>query len=90
MENLCKRVDVRLATKLLKLASKLASKPTYVSSKFFNENVVAVHKIKEAITLNSPAYAGMCILDLSTISIITTLKRSMVIELRYYSLTRTA
>ena len=26
---------------------------------------MAVHKIKEALTLNRPAYVGMCILDLS-------------------------
>ena len=45
--------------------TKLTSKPTYVSSKIFNENLVAVHKIKESITLNRPAYVGMCILNLS-------------------------
>ena len=44
---------------------KLTSKPTYVSSKIFNENLMAVHKIKETLTLNRPAYVGMCILDLS-------------------------
>ena len=77
MENIRKRVAVRLVTdenKLLKLASKptyenkllkLASKPTYVSNKIFNKNLVAVHKIKETLTLNRPAYVGMCILDLS-------------------------
>ena len=43
----------------------MAAKPTYVSSKIFNENLVAVHKIKETLTLNRPAYVGMCILDLS-------------------------
>ena len=64
MENLRKRVDVRLVTDENKLL-KLASKPTYVSSKIFNENLVAVHKIKETLTLNRPAYVGMCILDLS-------------------------
>ena len=64
MENLCKRVDVRLVTDEKKL-DKLTSKPTYVSSKIFNENLMAVHKIKETLTLNSPAYVGMCILDLS-------------------------
>ena len=65
MENLRKRVDVRLVTDEKKL-DKLTSKPTYVSSKIFNENLMAVHnenlmavhKIKEALTL-------MCILDLS-------------------------
>ena len=64
MENLRKRFDVRLVTDEKKL-DKLTSKPTYVSSKIFNENLMAVHKIKEALTLNRPAYVGMCILDLS-------------------------
>ena len=64
MENIRKRVDVRLVTDNKKLL-KMVSKPTYVSSKIFNENLVAIHKIKEIITLNRPAYVGMCILDLS-------------------------
>ena len=64
MENIRKRVDVRLVTDEKKLL-KLTSKPSYVSSKIFNENLVAVHKIKETLTLNRPAYVGMCILDLS-------------------------
>ena len=64
MENIRKRVDVRLITDEKKLL-KMASKPTYVSSEIFNENLVAVHKIKETLTLNRPAYVGMCILDLS-------------------------
>ena len=66
MENIRKRIDVRLVTDSEKLI-KWASKPTYVSSKIFNENLVAVHKIKEKITLNRPAYVGMCILDLSKV-----------------------
>ena len=64
VENLRKRVDVRLVTNEKKL-DKLTSKPTYVSSKIFNKNLMAVHKIKETLTLNRPAYVGMCILDLS-------------------------
>ena len=36
-----------------------------MSSKIFNENLVAVHKIKEMLTLNRPAYVGTWILDLS-------------------------
>ena len=63
MENIRKRVDVRLVTDENKLL-KMAAKPTYVSTKIFNENLVAVHKIKETLTLNRPAYVGMCILDL--------------------------
>ena len=57
-----KRVDVRLETnekKLLKL-----SKPTYMSSKIFNEYLIVV-QIRETPTLNRPAYVGMCIFDLS-------------------------
>ena len=64
MENLRKRVDVRLVTDKEKLL-KLASKPSYVSSKIFNENLVAVHKIKETLTMNRPAFVGACILDSS-------------------------
>ena len=63
-ENLRKRVDVRLVTDKSKL-SKLASKPTYVNSKIFTEDLVAVHKVKETLNLDRPAYVGMCILDLS-------------------------
>ena len=64
MENLRKRVDVKLVTDPEKF-KQMVSKPTYVSSKIFNENLIAVHKIKETLTLNRPAYVGMCILDLS-------------------------
>ena len=64
MENLRKRVDIILVTDEKKL-DKLTSKPTYMSSKIFNENLMAVHKVKETLTLNRPAYVGMCILDLS-------------------------
>ena len=64
MLNLRKQVDVRLVTNEKKL-DKLTSKPTYVSSKIFNENLMALHKVKEALTLNSLAYVGMYILDLS-------------------------
>ena len=58
-----KRVDVRLVTNEKKLL-KLTSKPTYVSSKIFNEYLVVV-QIRETRTLNRPAYVGMCIFDLS-------------------------
>ena len=64
MENLCKWVDVRLVTNEKKL-DKLTSKPTFLCSKIFNENLMAVHKVKETLTLNRLAYVGMCILDLS-------------------------
>ena len=64
MENLRKRIDVRLVANEKK-PDKLTSKPTYVSCKIFTENLMAVHKVKETLTLNRLAYVGMCILDLS-------------------------
>ena len=64
IENLRKRVNVSLITDKEKLL-KHCSKPTFISCKIFNENLVAVHKMKESLTLNRPAYVGMCILDLS-------------------------
>ena len=66
MENLRKRVDIRLVTNEKKL-DKLTSKPTFISSKIFKENLMAVHKVKETLALNRPAYVGMCILDLSKV-----------------------
>ena len=61
MENLRKRVDVNGCEKLMKLTSK----PIFVTSKIFNEKLVVFQKIKETLTLNRPAYVGMCILNLS-------------------------
>ena len=61
-ENLRKRVDVRLVTDQNNL-SKLASKPTFVNSKIFTEDLAAVHKTKETLKLDRPAYVGMCILE---------------------------
>ena len=92
MENIRKRVDVRLVTDEKKLL-KLASKPTFVSSKIFNENLVAVHKIKETLTLDRPAYVGMCILDLSKTLMYdfhyNYIKRNMETKPSYYSETQT-
>ena len=84
IENLRKRVDIKLVTDEKKL-DKLSLKPTYVSSKIFNENLIAVHKVKETLTLSNPAYVGMCILDLSKMLMYdfhyNYIKKSMVIEL---------
>ena len=88
MENLRKRVDVKLVTDEKNLM-KLTSKPTFVTSKVFNEKLVAIHKIKETLTQNRPAYVGMCILDLSKTLmydfIRTTLRKDRMIKLNYYS-----
>ena len=64
MENLRKRQNIKLVTDEENLL-KWTSKPSFVSFKIFNEDLVAVHKMKPTLTLNRPAYVGMCILDLS-------------------------
>ena len=64
MENLRKRQDIKLVTDEEQLL-KWASRPSFIRCKIFNEDLVAVHKIKPTLTLNRPAYVGMCILDLS-------------------------
>ena len=83
MENLCKRVDIRLVTNEKKL-DKLTLKPTFISTKIFNENLMTVYKVKETLTLNRPAYVGMCILDLSKMLMYdfhySYIKRSITIE----------
>ena len=50
MENLRKRVNIELVTNEKRL-NKLSAKPTYVSNKVFNENLVAVHTKKEKLLL---------------------------------------
>ena len=64
MENLTKRCNVKLGTDKDHFL-RLASKPTYVWSKIFSENLVAVNMKHERLKLDKPSYVGMCILDLS-------------------------
>ena len=64
MENVRKRVDVRLVTNK-KDAKKLISQPNYKHRTIFCENLVAIHMKKTKLVFNKPVYLGMCILDLS-------------------------
>lgn len=64
MENMRKRIDVQLVNNQSK-ARKLTSKPTSHAFKIFNEDLVAVHMLKQKVYLNKPVYAGFSILDLS-------------------------
>ena len=64
MENIRKRCNVKLVTDKDKFL-RLVSKPTYVSSKIFHENLVVVNMIRERLKLNKPSYVGMSILDLN-------------------------
>ena len=66
MENLRKRCNVYLETNYDHFMRQTA-KPTYVSSKIFSENLVAVNMKKERLKLDKPSYVGMCILDLSKV-----------------------
>ena len=66
MENLRNRIDVKLVSKK-KGYSKRRSKPSYFSRKMFDNDSVAIRKNKVTLTLNKPAYMGMCILELSKV-----------------------
>ena len=63
MENIEKRVDVRLVTKR-KVVMKLSSQPNYDRHTIFDENLIAVHMKRIKLFYNKPIYLGMCILDL--------------------------
>ena len=64
LENIRKRVDIRLITSD-KVAHKLAAKPNYDRCTIFEENLIAVHIKKTKLYFNKTVYLGMSILDLS-------------------------
>ena len=64
MENLRKRIDVRLVDNE-KDFLKYTSRPTHNTHKIFGKNYPAIHEIKPVLTLNEPIYAGFTALELS-------------------------
>ena len=65
MENLRKRINVILVNDA-KYYVRYISKPSFISQKIFNKNLVAIHQIKPPVlTLNNPIYVGFVIFDLS-------------------------
>ena len=66
MENLRNRIDVKLVSNK-KDYLKWTSKPSYMSHKIFDNDLVAIHKNKVALTLNKSAYLGRYILKLSKV-----------------------
>lgn len=44
---------------------KLSSKPSFVGLKIFDNNLVAVHKLKPRLVLDRPCYVGFSVLELS-------------------------
>ena len=66
IENLSNIIDVKLVNNE-KDYLKCTSKPSYVSHKIFDNNLVAIRKSKLTLKLNKSEYIGMCILDLSKV-----------------------
>ena len=63
MENLRKRINVRLANNAENFL-KYTSKPTYITRKIFNKNFAAIYEIKPVLILNKPIYVGFTVLEL--------------------------
>ena len=66
MGNLRSRISVKLVNNK-KDYLKCISKPSYMSHKVFDNNLVAVRKNKVSLKLNKPANIGMCMWELSKI-----------------------
>ncbi|KAK3729471.1 hypothetical protein QZH41_009380, partial [Actinostola sp. cb2023] len=66
MENLRKRVNVKLITNPTKLI-KLTASPAFDSFRIFSEDLAAVNMKKTKLYLNRPIYVGFSILDLSKV-----------------------
>ena len=66
MENLRNRINVKLVSNK-KDYLKWASKPSYMSHKIFDDDLVTIRESKVTMKLNTPAYIGRCILELSKV-----------------------
>ena len=64
MENIRKRVDIRLVNNRRK-AETLAAKPNFKHLTIFDEDLVSIHMKRTKLKFNKPVYCGMAILDLS-------------------------
>ena len=64
MENLRKRISVRLVTNE-KDFLKYTSRPTHITHKFFGKTFAAIHEIKPVLMLNKSIYVGFIVLELS-------------------------
>ena len=63
VENLRNRIDAQLVSNK-KDYLKWTSKPSYMSHKLFDNDLVATRESKVTLMLNKPAYIGMLILEL--------------------------
>ena len=64
MENLRKRINVRLVNNA-EAYKKYVSKPSFVSQKKINKNLLAIYEIKPVLTLDKPICVRFSVLDLS-------------------------
>ena len=62
MENLRRRIKFRLVNNA-KGYKKYVSRPSFISQKTFNKNLVAIHETKPVLTLIKPISVGFRILD---------------------------
>ena len=65
VENLSKRINVRVVNNTKTILNIQAKPSFFFSQKIFNKNFVAIHEIKPVLTINKPIYVGFSILDLS-------------------------
>ena len=68
MENLRNRIDVKLFS-YKKDHVIWASKLSYMSHKIFDNDLMVIRRNEVTLTLNKPAYIGMCILELNKVLI---------------------
>ena len=66
IENLRHKIDVQLASNKKDYLIR-TSKASYMSHKIFHNDFVTIRINKVTLTLNKPAYTGMCILELSKV-----------------------
>ena len=66
MENVRKHRDIKLAT-TDKRGNQLVSEPSYYTTKWFSENLLAIEMKKIKLKMNKPVYLGLSILEISKI-----------------------
>lgn len=64
MENVRNRMNMEIVS-CPKRLKKLISKPTFLDRIIFNENLCAVQRARDTVTLDKPIYVGLSILDIS-------------------------
>ena len=85
MENLWKRINVRLANNENDFL-KYTSRPAIIPHKIFDKNYAAIFEIKPVLTLGKPIYVGFTVLELSKwlmYDFITLLKNILMLNLLF-------